>query len=67
MKQALAIFELTELDDLTAVLNDLETGNFVARVEDDPDDLTPFQERVKSAAAELGYEVAEWDRRALDA
>lgn len=67
MKQALAIFELDEFEALTAGLHDLETGEFITRVEDDPESGVPFQERVFSAAAELGYEVAEWDRRALDA
>lgn len=65
MRKILAIFELSELGALTAGLHDLETKEFITRVEDDPDDRMAFQERVKREAARLGYEVAEWDRSAL--
>lgn len=61
----LARFELTELDELTASLCDLESGLPVMRVEDDPADRRPFQERVKQAAAAEGHEVVEWDRSGL--
>lgn len=67
MRHVLAIFDLTELDELSASLCDLETGVELLRVEDDPEDRRPFQERVKEAAAANGYEVQEWDRRALRA
>ena len=67
MKLVLALFELTELDELTAVLYDLESGAALLRVDDDPTDRRPFQERVKEAAAANGYEVQEWDRSALRA
>lgn len=65
MRKILAIFELTELDALTAGLHDLETKELLGRVEDDPDDRLSFRERVRNEAAQLGYEIAEWDRRAL--
>lgn len=61
----LAIFALTELDELTAELCDVETRELVARVEDDPADGRPFQERVKAAAAEMGGEIVTWDRSRL--
>lgn len=65
--QLLAIFALTELDELTAELCDVETQELVARVEDDPADRSPFQDQVKAAAAALGHEVVEWDRSKLAA
>ncbi len=61
----LARFDLTELDELTATLHDLESGALVGRVEDDPADGRSFQERVKAAAAAEGHEIEEWDRSAL--
>lgn len=61
----LARFELTELDELTASLCDLESGLPVMRIEDDPADRRPFQERVKAAAAAEGHEIEEWDRSGL--
>jgi hypothetical protein len=67
MKLVLALFELTELDELTAVLYDLESGAALLRVDDDRTDRRPFQERVKEAAAANGYEIQEWDRSALHA
>ena len=67
MRPVLAIFDLTELDELSASLCDLETGVELLRVEDDPDDRRPFQERVKEAAEANGYEVQEWDRSRLAA
>jgi len=62
----LARFELTELDELTATLYELESGSAFMRVEDDPADRQPFQERVKQAAAAEGHEVVEWDRSGLE-
>jgi len=67
MRPVLARFDLTELDELTAFLYDLESGAALLRVEDDPEDRRPFQERVKEAAAANGYEVQEWDRSRLAA
>lgn len=67
MKPVLARFDLTELDKLTAWLYDLESGQPLLRVEDDPEDRRPFQEQVKEAAEANGYEVHEWDRSALHA
>lgn len=67
MRPVLARFDLTELDELTALLCCLESGVVLLRVEDDPEDRRPFQERVKEAAAANGYEVQEWDRSALHA
>lgn len=61
----LAIFALTELDELSAELRELESGELVGRVEDDPADRRPFQERVKSAAEAQGHEIVEWDRSRL--
>jgi hypothetical protein len=65
--QLLAIFALTELDELTAELCELESKAPVMRVEDDPADRRPFQEQVKAAAAAQGHEIAEWDRSQLTA
>lgn len=65
MRKILAIFELTELDALSAGLHDLETKELLGRVEDDPADRLPFQERVRNEAARLGYEIEAWDRSAL--
>lgn len=67
MKPVLAIFALTELDELTATLCDIETKAELARMEDDPEDRRPFHERVRRYAATLGCEVQEWDRSALAA
>lgn len=67
MRPVLAIFDLTELDELSATLRNLETGEWLLRVEDDPEDRRPFQERVKEAAKANGYEVQEWDRSRLAA
>lgn len=67
MRPVLAIFDLTELDELTASLCDIESGVELLRVEDDPEDRRPFQERVQEAAEANGYEVQEWDRSALRA
>jgi len=65
MKPVLALFELSEFDELSCELCDIETRASLARVEDDPSDRRPFQYQVKSAAAALGFEVVEWDRSAL--
>lgn len=63
----LAVFDLTELDDLSASLYNVETHELAGRVDDDPTDARPFQERVNAVAAESGHEVIEWDRSALSA
>jgi len=60
-----AQFELTELDELAAELVEIETGNTVGRVSDDPADGRPFQEQVRAWATANGWEIEEWDRRAL--
>jgi hypothetical protein len=67
MKLVLARFDLTELDELTALICDLESGAVLLRVEDDGDTATRFDIRVKEIAAANGYEVQEWDRSALRA
>lgn len=65
MKPALAVFDLGELDEMTALICDLETREIFTRIEDEPGISGPFADHVKAKAAELGFEVKEWDRRAL--
>jgi hypothetical protein len=67
MKLVLARFDLTELDELTALICDLESGAVLLRVEDDGDTAMRFDIRVREIAAANGYEVQEWDRSALRA
>lgn len=63
----LAVFALTELDELTAELRDLETNELIGQVEDDPAERRPFHEVVKATAAAQGHEIEEWDRSRLAA
>lgn len=63
----LAIFTLTEFDSLSAELRDLETGELISVVDDDPSDRRAFQDQVTAAAAALGQHVVEWDRSQLAA
>lgn len=65
MKKLLAIFELDAADVLSCQLVDLESGFWLSRVEDDGDTAAPFYLKVRDFAAENGWEVVEWDRRAL--
>lgn len=67
LRPVLARFDLTEFDELTALVCDLETGAELLRVEDDGDTATRFDLRVKEIAAANGYDIHEWDRSALNA
>jgi len=67
LRPVLARFDLTEFDELTALVCDLESGAVLLRIEDDGDTATRFDLRVREIAAANGYEVQEWDRSALRA
>jgi|GEM_PF-3478036 len=60
--QLLATFDLDDDNRLFATLSNVETNSPVAVVTEDLKDGRTFQDQVKAFAANLGHEIAEWDR-----